>query len=64
LDIEPVSKLFQLRASPAFFRSVDEFRRAEPDLPPRAEAIRRLCEQALKANQESPASAQKAVRHG
>jgi hypothetical protein len=46
---EPTSKIFQLRASAAFFRQIDEFRRSEPDLPPRAEAMRRLVSRALAA---------------
>ena len=33
---------------------VDAWRRLQPDLPPRAEAIRRLVEQALAATQPKP----------
>jgi hypothetical protein len=33
---------FQMRVSPAFLRLVDDWRRKQPDLPSRAEAIRRL----------------------
>jgi hypothetical protein len=43
------SKVFQLRGAPEFYRKIDEFRRAEPDIPPRAEAIRRLVEAGLAA---------------
>lgn len=38
---------FQMRVSPEFFRKVDEWRRQQPDLPNRSEAIRRLVELAL-----------------
>jgi hypothetical protein len=34
--------VFQMRAPPDFFVQLDEWRRAQPDLPGRAEAIRRL----------------------
>lgn len=47
--MDAVSKVFQLRADAGFFRAIDEFRRAEPDLPPRAEALRRLVTAGLKA---------------
>lgn len=33
---------FQMRASADFLHALDEWRRAQPDLPGRAEAIRRL----------------------
>lgn len=35
-------KQIQMRASDDFIRSIDEWRRIQPDLPPRSEAIRRL----------------------
>lgn len=38
---------FQMRASAEFLQKVDDWRRAQPDLPSRAEAIRRLVELAL-----------------
>jgi hypothetical protein len=38
------SERFQMRVSPAFLQAVDAWRRQQPDLPPRAEAIRRLVE--------------------
>ena len=38
---------FQMRASAEFLAKVDDWRRAQPDLPSRAEAIRRLVEIAL-----------------
>jgi hypothetical protein len=34
----------------SFLAAIDEWRRHQPDLPPRAEAIRRLADQALKAS--------------
>jgi hypothetical protein len=39
---------FQMRVSDDFFRTVDEWRRAQVDLPWRAEAIRRMVELAAK----------------
>jgi metal-responsive CopG/Arc/MetJ family transcriptional regulator len=39
----------QMRVSPEFIKSVDNWRRKQEDLPSRSEAIRRLVEQALKA---------------
>jgi len=41
-------KLFQMRASKEFLNRLDNWRREQPDLPSRAEAIRRLVEIALK----------------
>jgi hypothetical protein len=40
---------FEMRVSKAFLGSVDAWRRTQADIPPRAEAIRRLVEQALAA---------------
>ena len=40
---------FQMRASAEFLAKVDDWRREQPDLPSRAEAIRRLVEMALDA---------------
>lgn len=39
---------FQMRVTEDFLRLVDEWRRKQPDLPSRAEAIRRLVAQAVK----------------
>lgn len=39
----------QMRASDEFIRSIDDWRRNQPDLPPRAEAIRRLISTGIKA---------------
>lgn len=40
-------RVFQMRVSDAFIRTIDDWRREQPDLPARAEAIRRLVEIAL-----------------
>ena len=40
---------FQMRVSPSFLRLIDEWRRKQPDLPSRAEAIRRLVERGINA---------------
>ena len=39
---------FQMRVPAEFLAKIDEWRRQQPDLPNRSEAIRRLVEQALK----------------
>lgn len=46
---EPLDQRVQLVASKAQIRTVDEWRRRQPDLPSRSEAIRRLIEAGLKA---------------
>ena len=43
-------RVFQMRTSEEFLRAVDDWRRQQPDLPSRAEAIRRLVEAGLKAS--------------
>ena len=40
-------KPFQMRTSAAFLRRIDDWRRLQPDIPSRAEAIRRLIDQGL-----------------
>jgi len=40
-------KRFEMLAPPAWIARVDEWRRQQPDLPSRAEAIRRLVEKGL-----------------
>jgi len=42
MPAEEQTERFQMRVSPSFLRMVDEWRRRQPDLPSRAEAIRRL----------------------
>ena len=46
--LTPQDRVFQMRVSEQFLRMVDDWRRSETDLPPRAEAIRRLVELAAK----------------
>jgi metal-responsive CopG/Arc/MetJ family transcriptional regulator len=49
-DIQMTSKndkQFQMRVSEEFLETLDNWRRKQDDLPGRAEAIRRLVEQAL-----------------
>ncbi len=43
------SQPFQMRVSPDWLSTIDEWRRQQPDLPSRAEAIRRLVDKALKS---------------
>ena len=42
---------YQIRLSATFWRKVDEWRRQQPEIPARAEAIRRLVEAGLAAEQ-------------
>lgn len=49
MSTEEQSERFQMRVSPAFLRLVDDWRRKQPDLPSRAEAIRRLVERGIGA---------------
>jgi hypothetical protein len=48
------SHVFQMRLRPAFLKQIDELRRSQPDIPARAEAIRRLCGRALAEKGQSP----------
>ena len=43
------SERFEMRLSPELIAMLDQWRREQPDLPARAEAIRRLVEIGLKA---------------
>jgi hypothetical protein len=45
-------RVLQMRVSDEFIESIDEWRRKEPDLPSRAEAIRRLVELGLQAKRK------------
>ena len=42
-------KVFQMRASEEWLRKIDDWRRQQPDIPSRAEAIRRLVDKGLSA---------------
>lgn len=42
----------QIRASDEFVAAIDDWRRQQPDLPSRSEAIRRLVEKALGKNDD------------
>lgn len=48
LMTEKNDKQFQMRVSDEFLKLIDDWRRSQPDLPARAEAIRRLVELGLK----------------
>ena len=45
----PANRPFQMRASDEFWQGVDDWRRLQPDMPNRAEAIRRLVAIGLRA---------------
>ena len=46
---DPKDSTLQMRVSQSFLKSIDDWRRRQPDMPSRAEAIRRLVQLALKA---------------
>ena len=43
-----LTERFEMRFPPELVEQIDEWRRAQPTIPSRAEAIRRLIEQALR----------------
>lgn len=47
-DVRP----YQIRLSTAFWKKVDAWRRVQPDIPTRAEALRRLVEIGLLSEQK------------
>jgi hypothetical protein len=51
---EPLDQRVQLVTSKAQVRAIDEWRRRQPDLPSRSEAIRRLINAALNAVSNGP----------
>jgi hypothetical protein len=46
------STRFEMRAPKAWIAKVDDWRRKQPDIPPRAEAIRRLVDETLDKTEE------------
>ncbi len=50
---EPNTDRFEMRAPSAWLKAVDEWRRNQPDIPSRAEAIRRLVDAQLKRRERS-----------
>ena len=53
--VQPMTKdtRFEMRASDAWLKAVDDWRRKQADIPPRAEAIRRLVEVGIQAEKRS-----------
>jgi uncharacterized protein len=47
--MEEKTERFEMRVPASFLKMVDDWRRKQPELPSRAEAIRRLVEIGLKA---------------
>jgi hypothetical protein len=58
-DKEKMSETVYVRCSPTMVDALDEWRRSEPDLPTRAEALRRIAARALKIKEEKPAKSRK-----
>jgi hypothetical protein len=56
---DPKGTTLQMRVSAAYLREIDEWRRQQPDLPSRSEAIRRLTAIALS---KSPISKPKRLK--
>jgi hypothetical protein len=50
VDKSDTSRIFQMRVRKSFLDKVDAWRREQQDLPPRAEAIRRLVDKGLEAD--------------
>lgn len=46
---------FEMRVPRAFLAAIDDWRRRQPDIPSRAESIRRLVEQALAGKRKEKA---------
>jgi hypothetical protein len=46
---EPLSERFIMMVAPGFLERLDQWRRKQPDLPNRSEAIRRLVEAGIKS---------------
>ena len=55
-----LSERFEMRYTVDLLRKIDEWRRSQPDLPPRAEAIRRLLDQALATEAQAAPAKRKA----
>jgi hypothetical protein len=50
VDKNDPSRVFQMRVRKSFMDKVDNWRRIQEDIPPQAEAIRRLVEKGLEAD--------------
>ncbi len=48
------TKTFQMRVNEEFMRSIDRWRAQQPDVPPRAEAVRRMIAIAIEATKRPP----------
>jgi metal-responsive CopG/Arc/MetJ family transcriptional regulator len=59
---EPLDQRIQLVISKGQLREIDEWRRLQPDLPSRSEAIRRLIEAGLKSLANNRSSSGKSGR--
>jgi hypothetical protein len=55
---DPKGATLQMRVSAAYLKSIDEWRRQQPDLPSRSEAIRRLTAIALGPAALSPSKSE------
>jgi hypothetical protein len=51
-DKQDTPGVFQMRVRASFLAKIDAWRREQEDLPPRAEAIRRLVEKGLEADRK------------
>jgi hypothetical protein len=53
-DQEKMTETVYVRCSPTMAKALDDWRRSEPDLPTRAEALRRIAAKALKIKEDKP----------
>jgi hypothetical protein len=53
-DTDDPSRIFQMRVRKSFMDKIDNWRRQQEDLPPQAEAIRRLVQKGLEADRAEP----------
>ena len=58
-DKEKMSETVYVRCSQTMVEALDAWRRTDPDLPTRAEALRRIAAKALKLKEEKPEKAKR-----
>jgi hypothetical protein len=58
-NMDEKTERFEMRVPASFLKVVDEWRRKQPELPSRAEAIRRLCERGLGGQSTLPKKTEK-----
>jgi hypothetical protein len=59
----PRDQRLEIRVDEEFLARLDDWRRQQPDLPPRARAVRQLVEMALRAESDAGARPRSATKH-